>query len=340
MNTPLPPDHDDDLPGEAELAALYRKLPKNEPGPALDAAVLRAAAQALEPANDESAVGVAPRSRGVRPPWLIGMSSAAAMLLVVGLAWRMRDMPANEAPAMSAQVSTHASTTPETSQAAAAPTRSARRSSDLASGGLVAQNHSERRPAAASLADSEAEKTTTVNERRMQALRAAPAPAMASAPTPAPAPPPPAPAEMSASMDQLAAAPNDLPSLKKADAADARDASATGRVAPQVVQTPAPVNELSQNAAAAPAQTYEPAAPLTQPMAAAPAASLPASDKPTLGELSAQDASPAQQRELDEIRRLFATHQDTEAQQRLERFHRAHPQWQLAPDLDVHLHKP
>ncbi len=333
MNTPLPPDHDDDLPDEAELAALYRKLPKNEPGPALDAAVLRAAAQALEPANDESPVGVAPRSRGVRPPWLIGMSSAAAMLLVVGLAWRMREMPAHETPAMSAQVGTHASTTPQTSQAAAAPTRSARRSSDLASAGLVAQNQPERRPLVASLADSEAEKTTTENDRRMQApLRATPA--LASAP------PPPAAPEMNASMDQQAAVPNDSSSLKKADASDARDASPTGRVAPQIVQSPTPVDELSQNAAAAPAQSYEPAAPPAQAKAAAPAASLPAPDKPTLDELSAQDASPVQLRELDEIRRLFATHQDTEAQRRLERFHRVHPQWQLAPDLDVHLRKP
>lgn len=54
----------------------------------------------------------------------------------------------------------------------------------------------------------------------------------------------------------------------------------------------------------------------------------------------AQDASPAQTRELDEIRRLFAEHKDQQAQQRLEQFHRAHPQWQFAPDLEARLPKP
>ncbi|HEV2680036.1 MAG TPA: hypothetical protein VGV14_06025, partial [Rhodanobacter sp.] len=51
MTTQLPPqgpsEPDEKLPGEAELATLYRQLPRNEPSPALDAAVLRAAAQAL-----------------------------------------------------------------------------------------------------------------------------------------------------------------------------------------------------------------------------------------------------------------------------------------------------
>jgi len=47
MTTPLPPQEPEKLPGETELAALYRKLPQAEPGPALDQAVLRAAAQAL-----------------------------------------------------------------------------------------------------------------------------------------------------------------------------------------------------------------------------------------------------------------------------------------------------
>ena len=48
MTTPLPPNDppsaDEPLPGEAELAALYRELPRSEPSSALDAAVLRAAA--------------------------------------------------------------------------------------------------------------------------------------------------------------------------------------------------------------------------------------------------------------------------------------------------------
>ena len=60
MTTPLPPQDpgapDEQLPGEAELGALYRQLPQSEPGPALDAAVLRAATQALSPDEKISAV--------------------------------------------------------------------------------------------------------------------------------------------------------------------------------------------------------------------------------------------------------------------------------------------
>ncbi|MBQ4853813.1 hypothetical protein IMW82_03855 [Rhodanobacter sp. B2A1Ga4] len=101
MTTPLPPlgpgAPDERLPGEAELAALYRQLPQNEPGPALDAAVLRAAAQALEPNGAQPAV-VAPAApagstRKFRPRWLVGLSSAAALVLAAGLAWRMHESP-------------------------------------------------------------------------------------------------------------------------------------------------------------------------------------------------------------------------------------------------------
>jgi resuscitation-promoting factor RpfA len=131
MTTPLPPqdprEPDEALPGEAELAALYRQLPQNEPGPALDAAVLRAAAQALE---TQPAVPVerrkAPREPGdwvhpkpaavtpaapagsarkLRPRWLVGLSSAAALVLAVGLAWRMHESPRSEsAPVASGSV--------------------------------------------------------------------------------------------------------------------------------------------------------------------------------------------------------------------------------------------
>lgn len=123
MTTPLPPTDptaaDDQLPGEAELAALYRQLPRSEPDPALDAAVLHAAAQALaagehplaverrrgprergdwvrpkgQPLPDLDAVGVVPRRR--TPPWLLGLGSAASLVLVAGLAWHLHQRPAS-----------------------------------------------------------------------------------------------------------------------------------------------------------------------------------------------------------------------------------------------------
>lgn len=125
MTTPLPPTDpsapDAKLPGEAELAALYRQLPRSEPDPALDAAVLHAAAQALaadehpltverrrgprergdwvrpkdRPLPELDAVGVAPRRRA---PWLLALGSAASLVLVAGLAWHLHRQPAS-APA-------------------------------------------------------------------------------------------------------------------------------------------------------------------------------------------------------------------------------------------------
>ena len=88
MTTPLPPDHahDDDLPGEAELKALYSRLPSSEPGPALDAAIRQAAAQAVREVT-------APARTRRRPRWLIALGTAATVVLAAGLAWRMREMP-------------------------------------------------------------------------------------------------------------------------------------------------------------------------------------------------------------------------------------------------------
>lgn len=123
MTTPLPPqgspEPDEKLPGEAELAALYRQLPQSEPGPALDAAVLRAAAQAL--ATGEQPALLNERRKSVRNPgdWvrptadsaarqtttgaskragprrLLALGSAASLLLAAGIAWHLHEQPAS-----------------------------------------------------------------------------------------------------------------------------------------------------------------------------------------------------------------------------------------------------
>ena len=95
MNTPLPPQEPEKLPDEA-LASLYRKLPQAEPSPALNEAVLRAAAQALA---DESRHAPATAPMRHRPRWPIAWGSAAALVLAAGLAWHMREMPEAAAPA-------------------------------------------------------------------------------------------------------------------------------------------------------------------------------------------------------------------------------------------------
>ncbi|WP_243049040.1 hypothetical protein [Dyella sp. RRB7] len=69
--------HDEPLPGEDELKALYRSLPRNEPTPALDDAVRRAAAAPL-------------RTRRTAR-WPVTAASAAVLVLAAGLGWQMRD---------------------------------------------------------------------------------------------------------------------------------------------------------------------------------------------------------------------------------------------------------
>lgn len=116
MTNPMPPQGpqapDDPMPGEAELRALYGKLPQNEPGPALDAAVLRAAAEALSASDAPTS-----KTRTRAPRWLIGLSSAATLVLAAGLAWHMRGMPqtdsgAGDVPAASDDVAAKAGNAP------------------------------------------------------------------------------------------------------------------------------------------------------------------------------------------------------------------------------------
>ncbi|GAA0905931.1 hypothetical protein GCM10009552_12530 [Rothia nasimurium] len=80
-NTPAP--SDDDLPDEHDLAGLYARLPRTEPDPALDAAVL-AAAKAATPRR--------------RPRWPLALGSAAVLVLAAGLAWQLRETQPVYAP--------------------------------------------------------------------------------------------------------------------------------------------------------------------------------------------------------------------------------------------------
>lgn len=98
MTNQLPPQGpsgpDDKLPGEAELTALYRKLPKAEPGPALNDAVRRMAAAAV------------PSRRRAR--WPVALGTAATLVLAAALGWRMREMPSAMPPAPSAPTTVEA----------------------------------------------------------------------------------------------------------------------------------------------------------------------------------------------------------------------------------------
>jgi len=78
-------DHDhDELPGDDELKALYRSLPRKEPSPALDAAIKRQAADALR----------GQRQRKLTR-WPVAVASCAVIVVAAGLGWRMVQQPAS-----------------------------------------------------------------------------------------------------------------------------------------------------------------------------------------------------------------------------------------------------
>lgn len=84
MTEPRPPDHALDEQ-EREIARILRVLPAGEPSPALDASILRAAANA-------AAGSRRPRSRWLAPLgsfW--GVGGAAAAVLALGVSWQMLD---------------------------------------------------------------------------------------------------------------------------------------------------------------------------------------------------------------------------------------------------------
>lgn len=337
MTTPLPPTDpstaDDRLPGEAELAALYRQLPQSEPGPALDAAVLHAAAQALNerknplaverrrsprergdwvhPApvvvGDIRTIGVANRARRRKVPhWLLALGSAASLVVVAGLAWHMRSAPGERAVQATGQATTELSSSlsePVAARVAPPVPTTANPPAGTAVGVIAAKPSASYVPAgvpAAQIAGNamaEREAPRHVAEK-MTATRTG---------------------KSLAEMRQQSAA-TDRAAQPLADAADR--ASAAMPVVP-----PPPVSEVS--AAPMPAPPAAPAAPMPAP---APA--------PVAGQRKAQIASPVQSRELADIRKLFADHHDDEARRRLEKFQQTYPEWELAPDLRAHLPRP
>jgi len=153
MNPNTPPPHDDDLPDERELAALYARLPKAEPDAALDAAVLAQADRAVP-------------ARRHRARWPVALGSAAVLLLAAGLAWQLRD------------------SRPEVSVTLPAP---------AAPGAASSEHPREQATASAVLRESAPAPAPQANARRsapapvrVLAVPAPPAPAPAAAPPPPP----------------------------------------------------------------------------------------------------------------------------------------------------------
>lgn len=311
-NTPPndPPAPDDKLPGEAELAALYHQLPRNEPDPALDAAVLRAAAQALDGNDEQSSAerGKAPHRSSDRthpkrssdlaahtqrrrvPRWLVGLSTAASLVLVAGLAWRMHEMPVPDS------TSSPSANAADAMRATAPVTPKPPDERQL--------HHESLTRASQAQAPAPMKQKTQTNHQ----------------PPPAPARPdlkPAAPAEPAA--DAARKMVSDMPS----GYADAAETSASRQSALQKGAAPAP----KQAASADPASLA--ATPVLKEVAApAPAASRVRADTST-----AAHPGDTPEQELEKIQRLMARGRKDEARLRLQAFHHAHPQRSVPADL-------
>lgn len=218
MNTPVPPAPNDDelTPEERELAELYLQLPQAEPDRALDDDVLASAAH--------------PHRRWRAPRWVLGVGTAAVLVLAAGIAWRLHQ------PGAPAPVPAGAPSARPTSTAAALQSRTVPPPAPHAASAVPAPPAP---PPPVQRKSTPATPPTYVPKAAI--LQAAPAP-----PPAPPAPPPPA-----RGMAQS------LPSADVYELVPAHPASKVVHASGHAATAPAPpppVEEVSVNAAAAPPQ--------------------------------------------------------------------------------------
>lgn len=107
------------LADDSRVAALYRRLPKDEPDAKLDAAIL---------AKARAAVAV----RRTRPRWFPAMSAAAALVVVAGLAYRVGPEVWNERSAVSEKAEQTAAAPATTAAPTPTPINEPQQSSETA----------------------------------------------------------------------------------------------------------------------------------------------------------------------------------------------------------------
>jgi len=290
MTTPHAPD-DERLPGEDELSSLYRKLPSIEPPAALDAAVRRAAAEAVKP----------PVALRRRARWPVALSSAAALVVAAGLAWRMGQMPGKQDALREAATQHEAQTITAQEPVAARPM-----TAPQIPARIVEPPKQPPPPPQAST------RRVIAQAKRMQ-----------TAPTPPPA------VEEASSNRQLAMPAAPAPPAPPAPLVQSADRAAQADGAIEAFSASAPA---SKSAAPMPAQAMP--APMAPPMAEQ-AMSAPA----PVNDMSFNKAATPEQ-ELQKIRSLFASNQRDDARKRLADFHRDHPDYLLPADLRDQLLQP
>lgn len=337
MTTHLPPTDpacaDEPMPGEADLAALYRQLPQSEPSPSLDAAVLRAAAAALATSDDSTITErrkgprepgdwvrpkIAPpaipsiehaRRRARAPRWLITLGSAASLVLVAGLAWQLRESspPPSAAVAPEVELSSDAAT--------AKPRADSRSLSPVASShSAPTEQLSEKQKAMPAATAKKVQQNDELRSTRSPNAAKAivvlpPADDLARIEAPAPSTP------SVPSAPPAAFSPPPAPQPSRAMNQDVSGSAASGRVAES--------GDTSSSVKRAP------------PAAATVILQETSTDKNTVQK---PGDTPAQ--ELDKIQQLFAQDHRHEALRRLRAFHHAHPQWPLSEALQAQLRDP
>lgn len=324
MNTPLPPPpHDDDaLPGDDELKALYARLPQNEPGPALDAAVRRMAAQA---------VADTPTRAHRRPRWPIAFGTAATLVLAAGLAWQMRKLPPE--PPVASQAATSESI----------PAAEAKVAANMAAARENAASD-ERRASVESMPAAPARPLPPAAKVLAAKRTAPPSPAARMAAPAAGLP------KSSTVSQARAPQPQDKPAglASMSDAADATQqapaqADAIDRASTNPAPAPAPVAEAAPSAAVehpepdhAAGNLAAPAPPAPPPPPSPPAPPSPMTPAPMAAPSPMLEFAPMPApltAELDAIRALYAKGDDKAARKRLDAFRQQHPQWPLPDDL-------
>lgn len=312
MTTPHTPD-DERLPGEDELSSLYRKLPPIEPPAALDAAVRRAAAEAVKPP-----AGLRRRTR-----WPLALSSAAALVVAAGLAWRMGQMPSKQDELREATAQHEAQTVAAQEQSKAEHEPIATPSSPPTQARIIAPPEPPKQPPQAYA------RVEKVQERHKQmalppppqaveetSSNPVPAPGLISPAPPAPPAPPSPPVEITAG--RVDASTNATPSAPAPAIADK-----IAQADRALLQTP----QQQQQAARAPT-------PMRVPLQASP---MPAQAPPVDLGFNKTDTP---EQELQKIRGLFALNQRDDARKRLADFHRDHPDYELPADLRDQLLQP
>lgn len=286
MSLPRDPDRDlERLLGDdhGEFGALYRKLARSEPPRRLDRAVLGEAARAVR--------GRAPR----RHRWLVGIGSAAGIVLAAGIAWRVGQEAAMQPSAIPVPAPAAVDVVP----VQPISERAARQA--------------EPAPAPGRFADDAATMSAPAGEARREAAadaakRTKPEPprtpvAPATAPAPPPSPPP--------AVEQASRAPSAFPQPQE----EAAVADSSG---PPAVQGGAA-------AAKTAAASERESAPQSLRARAAPA--------PSSSVELRRDRQLAPEAWLGQVRDLLRQGRRQQAQESLRLFHRMHPRHPVPDDL-------